>query len=137
LLYTLLLTIMLSGQAPRPIRNSALPRFVNPVFDPGTNLLWTRPAVGIAVEAKSAISYCKRLKIGGLKNWRLPTGDEIGTLERSDHTPQGLNLGKKCYFTSQKDNYGENEDYCFGRGPGAFRALNSTSLVLCVHSVSR
>ena len=96
---------------------------------------------GAVVEARVATSYCQKLVIGNLAYWRLPTADEIGKLEQYDRTtrkyrsPQALNLGEGCYFSSKKDNYGiANFYYCFGGG--GFRALDSPNSVLCVHSVS-
>ena len=62
------------GEAPRVRAGAAL----SPTWtDPATGLMWTRKDNGTDVNWEQANSYCSKLQLAGLKDWRLPTIDEL------------------------------------------------------------
>lgn len=57
--------------------------------DPSTGLMWTGKDNGKAVTWHNAESYCRNLRLGGYRPWRLATLDELASLvDKSTSAPQ-------------------------------------------------
>ena len=81
----------------------------NIVTDNLTQLEWQDDVSSKRTNWEEAISYCSRLTIDGLSNWRLPTMQELQTLIRLDNSPNidtifTTKKGAK-YWTSSKYPY--------------------------------
>lgn len=54
---------------------------VRPWTDPSTGLMWTRRSNGSFFDWNQASNYCANLQLGGFSAWRLPTIDELQTID--------------------------------------------------------
>ena len=62
------------------------------VLDKKSNLMWAKYDNGTDINWTDAKKYCEQYRLGGYKDWRLPTKDELASLydtKKSYQTPCG------------------------------------------------
>lgn len=74
----------------------------NIIKDTLRGLLWQREDDGTRKTHKEAIEYCKTLTLDGIKEWRLPTIEELYYL--ADRTKKGIKIDEN-YFKNTKSNW--------------------------------
>lgn len=61
-------------------------------FDSRTRLYWAKSDSGSGVTVKQARHYCRQLSLGGFRDWRLPSMEELATLFGGAPNERGLRL---------------------------------------------
>lgn len=65
------------------------------VTDPASSLTWTRRDSGFSSDWEGAFRYCLKLTLGGYRDWRLPTADELTSVfDREKYSRR--ELGYSC-----------------------------------------
>ncbi len=68
--------------------------------DPASGLMWAGKDSGKDVSWKSAVKYCRDLRLAGYSDWRLATLAEFGTIfDRNANAPGLAGSGKDNLFT--------------------------------------
>ena len=75
--------------------------------DASTDLMWTKEDNGSGVSWTEAVSYSKKLTLGGYSDWRLPTIGELSALyDRllpDRHIKGGIRLSGWCIWSGTKE----------------------------------
>lgn len=71
------------------------------VTDTLTGLIWQRDDDGQARDYKAAISYCKTLRLGGKKGWKLPRLSELLSIVN----PQTPNRMDPAFISGKPEQY--------------------------------
>jgi Protein of unknown function (DUF1566) len=114
---------------------------VQPWTDPAARLMWTRRSNGSNFDWNQASDYCANLQLGGFSAWRLPTIDELQTIDdesKADDSQvkRNLQLPIWAWSSSQGDNpdtawvflFNEHRRYAVIHGNRNFPQLR----VLCI-----
>jgi len=111
-------------------------------IDPVTGLTWARKDNGAKVNWNQADNYCRNLNLAGYSDWRLPTIDELESIDDqpvhhdgSWHTKGGIRLtGAWGWAWSSSADSGSKEVWTYGfQGGGRLRITpGSGELALCV-----
>jgi hypothetical protein len=57
------------------------------IYDTKTNLTWQQSSSSKEYNLKNAHKYCRKLRLAGHRDWRLPTIEELKTLIEKEHEP--------------------------------------------------
>lgn len=108
--------------------------------DPDTHLDWVVSDNGSGISLKQASQYCRDLRIGGFKNWTLPSIDELQTLFGGEANQNGRRVKGPIKLTGWEwsstpgQQQGEGWVLDFGDGARASVAAGDSGLnrALCV-----
>lgn len=111
--------------------------------DPRTKLMWAAADNGSGVTVSQAHSYCRKLTLGGFRDWRLPEIDEVQTLFGGERDDRGyrivgpLKLTGWAWSATTGNEPAENWTLDLGDGARASVAAGDAGLnrALCVRSV--
>jgi hypothetical protein len=139
LLYLLAAAGVAIGWLPAPAHAQA------PWTDPQTRLMWTEADNGIGVTASQAAYYCRALKVGGHRDWALPTIDELQHLFGGPPNASGYHIAAAIKLTgwqwsaSPGQQRGEQWALDFGDGARASVVAGDSGLnrALCVRRGSK
>jgi hypothetical protein len=109
--------------------------------DPATGSVWTRADNGSGVSWSQAAYYCRTLTLGGFRDWKLPTIDELQQLVGPSANASGFRTAAPLKLTGWQwsatpgADKGEAWALDFGDGGRASVVMGDSGLnrALCVH----
>jgi hypothetical protein len=110
--------------------------------DSDTQLMWTAADDGSGLSLSQAVRYCRELTLGGFKDWRLPSIDDLQGLFGGAENPSGYHIKGPIKLTgwqwsvSPGKQKGEGWALDFGDGGRASVAAGDSGLnrALCVRN---